>query len=197
MVSQPDKIYGRIYVIHCKTYNKFYVGQTIQLLRIRWRQHRKLSAATSGHGIISKAIQKHGRDSFSVHEVATASSKCNLDNLEKLWIILLRSSENKFGYNRTTGGDGSLTPEARQAMRVPRPQTALKLRGRKRPQHVLDILRNANLGRKHSAEWRSQHAIDMTGFRHTQKTKNKMSEVRKSFWERKRASLASVSTQSE
>lgn len=181
---QQNKPHGLVYVAQCLINDKFYVGQTINSLRGRWRAHGKLSSARR-HGIFAKAIQKYGKENFLVQEISRAGNKDQLDNLEKLWIILLRSSENPFGYNRTLGGDGSLTDSARALMRVPRPQTSLKLRGRKRPQHVLDILRNSNLGRKHTPEWRAQHSLDVYGLKHTPETKKKMSEARKTFWEKK------------
>lgn len=181
---QQSNTYGRIYVVHNSVNDKVYVGQTIQSLHDRWRAHGKLSSAR-GHGIIAKAIQKYGKINFHVREVATASNKTELDNLEKLWIILLRSSENNCGYNRTLGGDGSLTEEARRKMRVPRPGTSQKLKGVKRPVELMETLRLSNIGRRHSLEWREQHRKDSLGRTHTLETKEKMSEARKTFWKLK------------
>jgi group I intron endonuclease len=172
-----------VYAVH-NLVNKFYVGQTTQSLHDRWRQHRKPCIARR-HGIFPKAVQKYGKDNFDVQCVSVASNKKQLDNLEKLWVILLRSSDHLFGYNRTFGGDGSLTEDARQLMKGPCPQTSLKLKGRKRPQYVLDILRAANIGRPHSTDWCLQHSLDMTGRRASQETKKKMSEARKRFWDKK------------
>ena len=180
-----SKPHGLVYVAQCLANDKFYVGQTVQSLRDRWRAHGKPCNARS-HGIFAKAVQKYGKENFEVQPVSEGKSKDQLDNLEKLWVILLRSSENDFGYNRTLGGDGSLNEQARQKMRGPR-ASSQKMKW-KRSTELLEKLRQSNLGRSHSEAWCIQHAIDMTGFRHSEETKKKMSGARKRFWEKKRSS---------
>jgi len=183
-MHQQNKPYGLVYVAECLVNDKFYVGQTINSLHNRWRAHGKL-CSTRGHGIFAKAVQKHRKENFLVQQVSQAENKDQLDNFEKLWIILLRSSEDFFGYNRTLGGDGSLTQEARNSMKGPRPITSLKLKGRKRPPHVVEAMSLSRRGQKRTPEWSAQHAIDMTGRHATLETKKKMSEARKRFWDKK------------
>jgi group I intron endonuclease len=178
-------VYGIVYVLFNEVNGKSYVGQTVNTLKTRWKGHCKPSQASRSHGIISQAVQKHGKNNFMVQTVCQARDKDDLDSLEKLWVWALRSSERKFGYNRTAGGDGSLTQEARDLMRKPHPSTSEKLRGLKRPQHVKDVL-TANRRFAHSPEANQKRRIAMTGRKHTPETVSKMATARTLFWRRKR-----------
>lgn len=62
-----------------------------------------------------KALRKYGRDAFDVQELVSTETEKSANNLERLYIILFKSSESEFGYNGTLGGDGvAPTPELRR-----------------------------------------------------------------------------------
>lgn len=95
--------YGRIYIIRNKVNKKVYVGQTKVSLRLRFQNH--LSAARRGKDyVIGKAIRKYGEDNFYI-ELLEECSKEELNNREKYWISFFNSTNNKFGYNISIGGN--------------------------------------------------------------------------------------------
>lgn len=182
---------GQVYIVYCEANEKIYVGQTIKDLKLRWRQHCKPSTRLrkGRSSVFAHAIHKYGKQNFLVQSVSEAVDKEQLDNLEKVWVLLFRSSENKFGYNRTLGGDGSLTEESRQLMRVKRPGTSKKLRGRKRPAHVMAILRASNIGRKQSKEQVAARVAAIAGSKHSPEAIVKMKVAKLLYWmQRKSAS---------
>src|ERR1035437_6082977 len=92
------EIYGRIYKITNTVNNKIYVGQTINDIQYRFKQH-----LNSGHGIIHRAIKKHGKDKFFVTELQECYFKDGLDYAEMVWVKKL-NTVSPSGYNLTGGG---------------------------------------------------------------------------------------------
>lgn len=80
---------------------KKYVGQTIQTIAAR---------AKNGEGYISSpavynAIKKYGWENITI-ETFTCYSKQEMDELERYYIKLYNTTDNKYGYNLTLGGEG-------------------------------------------------------------------------------------------
>lgn len=99
--------YGLIYAHQNRVNGKIYVGQTTSTLEGRWRLHLRCarSPKTPNHnGLFAKAIQKYGSAAFDSQVLSVAASQEELDNLERLWIILLQSKAPN-GYNLTDGGN--------------------------------------------------------------------------------------------
>jgi group I intron endonuclease len=104
----------KIYVVTNLLNGKMYVGQTIQKLLRRWRQHRS-SARTKRLVHFHHAINKYGEENFRIDCVAFAVTKEYADWLEKQWIVTLRTHLPEYGYNSTYGGEGARhTPEIRE-----------------------------------------------------------------------------------
>lgn len=95
--------YGRIYIIRNTINNKVYIGQTKVSLKLRFQNH--LSAARKGKDyIIGKAIRKYGEENFYIELL----EECTIEELnerEKYWILYFNSTNNKFGYNVSIGGN--------------------------------------------------------------------------------------------
>src|ERR1039458_9219547 len=100
-------MYGTVYIIYCLVNDKYYVGQTVQPLRSRFRVH-----ANHPTTYIAKAIRKYGRDNFLIEAICEAGDADELDRLEGLWIIALAAHVNGIGYNCMTTV-GHISPEAR------------------------------------------------------------------------------------
>lgn len=99
--------YGRIYIIRNKINDKVYVGQTTVSLRLRFQNH--LSAARKGKDyVIGKAIRKYGESNFFI-ELLEECAQEELNEREKYWISYFNSTDNKFGYNMSTGGNAVRT----------------------------------------------------------------------------------------
>lgn len=93
----------RIYCITNSANGKRYVGQTIQSIETRWRQHCSLQGKCRA---IESAIRKYGAGAFSIEEIASAESQSELDALEQEWIARL-DTVSPNGYNLSGGGEGA------------------------------------------------------------------------------------------
>lgn len=95
--------YGRIYIIKNTVNDKVYVDQTKVSLKLRFQNH--LSAARNGKDyIIGKAIRKYGEDKFYI-ELLEECTVEELNEREKYWIAFFNSTDNRFGYNISIGGN--------------------------------------------------------------------------------------------
>lgn len=95
--------YGRIYIIRNRINDKVYVGQTKVSLKLRFQNH--LSASRKGKDyVIGKAIRKYGEDKFYI-ELLEECTVEELNDREKYWIKFFNSSNYKFGYNISIGGN--------------------------------------------------------------------------------------------
>lgn len=79
-----------------------YIGQTIQPLGKRWKQHKR---SIKGNEVctIHRAIAKYGEENFTI-ECLRECDKEELNKLEKYYIAEYNSY--KKGYNETIGGNG-------------------------------------------------------------------------------------------
>lgn len=97
-------IYGRIYKITNTVNQKVYVGQTIQALEARFRDHCNLKKSTE-RSAIRFSIQKYGRGNFKIEEIDQAESQDELNKKEIYWIGRLNCLCPN-GYNLSLGGNG-------------------------------------------------------------------------------------------
>lgn len=89
---------GNIYVHVNKTSGKVYVGQS-RNIKERWRSRYREQPR------FSRSIKKYGWDGFDHLILASGiEDQEKLNNLEKVWIILLRSTNRNLGYNIAPGG---------------------------------------------------------------------------------------------
>jgi group I intron endonuclease len=116
--------FGEIYVHTCMANEKSYVGQTTASMAKRWRLHVRCaqSPRTPAYcGLIARAIRKYGADAFEHQVLSVARSQAELDNLEKIWIILLQTKAPN-GYNLADGGYAAaghvVSPEVRALLSV-------------------------------------------------------------------------------
>lgn len=115
-------MYGVIYLIVNLVNGKMYVGQTVQTLTERFKQHAKSDS------VIGKVIRKYGRKNFRIEVIDECETREQLNEREKFWIAFFDCKTPK-GYNCTDGGDGgwSYTAEALAKFSVShRDETAYK-----------------------------------------------------------------------
>lgn len=107
---------GTIYFHSHKESGKVYVGQT-------WDYYRRTVGKAwdyRGSQHMFYAFKKYGWDAFD-HQLITVDIQTQeeMDNLEKIWIILLHSHDRRFGYNLRLGGArGKTSEETREKMRI-------------------------------------------------------------------------------
>lgn len=95
--------YGRIYIIRNTVNSKVYIGQTRVSIKLRFQNH--LLAARNGKDyVIGKAIRKYGEDKFYI-ELLEECLEEELNEREIYWISFFNSTNNKFGYNMSIGGN--------------------------------------------------------------------------------------------
>jgi len=92
---------GSIYIIRNTINSKVYIGQTIQPVVKRFKQHLKL-LKTNRSQIISRAIAKYGKDKFYFEVLEESISLDQLNQREEFYIQLYDSIAK--GYNLCPGG---------------------------------------------------------------------------------------------
>lgn len=92
-----------IYKIENDINGKLYIGKTEQSIEERFKEHcYDAYRPTMEHRPLYKAIQKYGKEHFHISLI----EETNIPNeRERYWIEALESF--KYGYNATTGGDGT------------------------------------------------------------------------------------------
>lgn len=99
-----------VYKLTNKLNGKCYIGQTIQTLENRLKQH-----ISCGNTIISKALNKYGVDNFEITVIDNASNMKQLNSKEIFWIGFYKSLTKYNGYNVKLGGKNSrLTEEEKK-----------------------------------------------------------------------------------
>jgi len=118
-MAQNPNFLGEVYSHTCLANGKSYVGQTTQGVSKRWALHQRCARSSrtpAYRNLFSKAIRKYGPMAFEHQTLAVAQSQSELDNLEKVWIILLQAKA-PTGYNLADGGYAAaghtVTPEVR------------------------------------------------------------------------------------
>jgi group I intron endonuclease len=99
----------QIYCLENKVNGKCYVGKTVSDNLHDYLSVKRWAVKHGKHlGMpVIRAISKYGWDNFETKVLATAETEEELNNLERLWIILLNTRA--AGYNVTAGGDVSRT----------------------------------------------------------------------------------------
>lgn len=105
---------GYIYCVTCLVNGKWYFGQTMRNIAIRFKDHLRHRGDYKFH----RAIRKYGEENFSIEEVMHVEAptkeelKAKLDFLEKHFIQRYDTRRN--GYNSTDGGEGILMPRTEE-----------------------------------------------------------------------------------
>lgn len=90
-----------IYKITNKINNKIYIGQTINPLLKRQKQHINYANKITSNTHFAHAIRKYGPGGFIVEEIDAADTQEGLDEKEHYWITYYNSTV--LGYNEADG----------------------------------------------------------------------------------------------
>lgn len=131
-----------VYTITCLVNNKIYVGITNNI-RSRWNKH-VYDAKHTSKCVIHRAMRKYGCENFSIKIIDDCQSKEKLLELEKYYIIDLKSHVKNGGYNETFGGEAPML--GRNHSNKSKNLTSQKLKGRVSP----------NKGNKYSVEMKKK-----------------------------------------
>jgi group I intron endonuclease len=144
---------GSIYLVTNSANDKKYIGQTTKPIEERWTKHCT-SARNGSPYYVHKAIRKYGPDSFTLEKIALAHSKEELDYLESYFIIVYNTTDSRYGYNQTDGGEGGVpTQEVRDKIGASKKGNKYNL-GKHLSDEAKNKLRLARLGKPLSIEHR-------------------------------------------
>lgn len=101
----PKQRWGCIYKLTNTINGKIYIGKTVNF-KARMKQH-KHSFNKKRCSYFARAVKKHGWINFKCSVLIDDVPEEDLDNLETSYIELLKSTNNKVGYNICSGGEGT------------------------------------------------------------------------------------------
>ena len=129
------------------------VGQTVQPLDIRWKQHQD---KRSGCRLLIRSIQKHGPENFEIKVLSRCDSIEEMNHRESYYIRLFNTLAPN-GYNLKTGGNNSRPSAETKAL------ISAGNKGIKKPksaEHCKKISL-ATIGTKQSPEEKQKRAITL------------------------------------
>jgi group I intron endonuclease len=95
-----------IYLIRNLINGKIYVGQTMQGLSKRMKQHAYEASRRCAY-FLERAIAKWGKENFTIESLIEGiDSWQEANRLETYWIKELKSNDRSIGYNLSEGGEG-------------------------------------------------------------------------------------------
>ena len=98
------KIYS-IYKITNLVSSKVYIGQTIEMVNTRIKDHlRELRKNTHSNSHLQYSFNKYGESNFIFEKIDETNSFDSLDQLERFYIKLLKANNPEYGFNKTSGG---------------------------------------------------------------------------------------------
>lgn len=98
----------RRFTLYChtnKVNGKKYVGQTVDTVEGRWKEHLSAAKQHRGARIFGHAIRKYGAEVFDHEVLEVVDTQIEADLAEAKWITRLRS-RSPDGYNLALGGSG-------------------------------------------------------------------------------------------
>lgn len=139
--------------IHITPNNKYYIGITKQTLEDRWKNGLGYKTQI----LFWRAIQKYGWDNIKHIIVAENLTHDEACKKEVELIAKYQSNNPKYGYNRTSGGDGTCNfshknPHNDEWIK----KVAQANTGKHRTKEQRDRMSKAALGRHHTAETRQK-----------------------------------------
>jgi len=178
-----------VYWVRNTANEKLYIGQTSTTLERRWYMH---TWDENSNSLLHKAIEKHGKEKFSIEVIHECVSKEEMDFVETFYISFLNTKA-PYGYNLTDGGEGTL---GRPCSDETRKKLSLANKGKPPCARLLDQngSKNHMFGKTISAEQKeairvaSKHNKYCLGSKHhitphTEETKKTLSSKTKKLWE--------------
>jgi group I intron endonuclease len=176
-----------IYFILNDVNDKVYVGQTATTTKLRFQRHTETSPKIKTR--FKKALTKYGKEHFRIHEIGQFETREEVNHAEKLWILLLRSSEPQLGYNSTLGGENSFIPndETRSKMRLSKLGENNNFYGRKHTAQSREKTSKSMKGNPRSPETRKKIGLAFVGKPLSKEHCDKKRVSALAYWEKRRA----------
>jgi len=91
--------------LHTAPSMKGYVGQTVDTVDGRWKEHVSAAMRHTGCPLLGAAIRKYGANAFKHEVLDVVTTQPGADIAEKVW-IKARDTRAPHGYNLAAGGNG-------------------------------------------------------------------------------------------
>ena len=194
---------GYIYKITNNKNNKCYIGVTTKNdPNERWKGHKYSFKSGTGCPLLMKAFNKYGEDSFKF-EVIIICFDDDLYNYEKEYILKYNSLVPN-GYNANEGGEfgGNFkgkqhTEESKQKIRLKTSERSKSDEFRQRAREIaVEFNRTHNIGdlMRKSDKWQKALEEGRIGCAQNDKTKKKISEGLKKYFENNRDKHSQIMT---
>lgn len=157
-----------IYCIRNIINNKVYIGQTSDFEKRKKEHIKKLNINLHHNKHLQYSWNKYGSDNFVFEILKDNIDIKEINDIEKLYILLFQTNNSDFGYNLTEGGDG--------------------VKGYKHSKEIIENMKKTRKNRigyfkdkKHTQEAKNkirEYAIEnnnMKNKNHTEETKDKIS----------------------
>ena len=147
-----------IYRIDNSINDKIYIGQTKYPIEKRWRKHKSNAKNNICKTYIANAMRKHSIENFRINQICKVSSVEEANEVEQFLIKHFQTNNPKLGYNILEGGRVShktfveIYGEKRAKEIKDKISSTLKSKNTKLSQEHIEIIRNANIGRKRTKE---------------------------------------------
>ena len=102
-----------IYKITNRINNKVYIGLTSVEISERFQQHKNCALRHDNDYPLYTSMRKYGIENFYIETIDETNNREELGEKEKYYIALYNSTDIKYGYNQTAGGeqnDGASNP---------------------------------------------------------------------------------------
>lgn len=174
--------YGVIYKVTNIVNNKIYIGQTINLNK---RKIRHIQQSKIPKTYFERAINKYGEDKFIWEIICYCIDKDDLNQKEIEFINFYGGANSNLNYNSRDGGSGGkLSTESLEKMKKSRRVPWSKKRReacKNKPlseEHKKKISNSIKNRYKNDPILRQKQSENAKNRKHTEKTKNKLSEMR-------------------
>lgn len=172
-----------IYKFTNKINGKIYVGKTKKSLRQRITAHKSAAKTFRGNQLIHKAIRKYGIENFEIVILEDKIASINeLNERERHYIALNRSTEREFGYNFSIGGEGGTSLSGSDNPMFGKSRPDLSARNIVNKGKTLEEIH----GKEKAEEIKRMASQSSSGKKHSDESKRKMGESQKLSWERGR-----------
>jgi hypothetical protein len=92
------EVFGYVYKVTHKASGRVYIGQTRNMVILRWREHAR--SAYAGNGArFQQALKEYGAEAFVWETIASGSTQAELDAAESRWIAAHQATDPRFGFN--------------------------------------------------------------------------------------------------
>lgn len=118
-----------IYQIKNTKNGKVYIGKALNIERRCGTHRSRLNTRCHDNKHLQAAWDKHGEDSFEFSVCQTIAYFAIMSYAETCWIATKQSSDPKYGYNKTCGGDGY--PKGKKASAETKAKMSASQKGRK------------------------------------------------------------------